>query len=208
MHWLLLNVLIGLFLLAPSVATAQDCVDEDLDGFCGDVDCDDTAPEIYPGATEIPGNEIDEDCDGFELCYENLDGDLYGSANLVESLDLDCHDAGESRFTGDCDDTDDRVYPGATEVVANGVDENCDGGEICYQDLDADGFGAGILVSADADCTDADEAAASGDCDDGNPLVYPGAPEDPENGIDDDCDGAADPVRGSGTSWGTLKARY
>ena len=42
--------------------------DVDGDGFeaesVGGTDCDDTDPAIFPGATDVPGDGIDQDCDG------------------------------------------------------------------------------------------------------------------------------------------------
>jgi hypothetical protein len=38
--------------------------DQDGDGYAEDVDCDDTAAWIHPGAVEVCGNGLDDDCDG------------------------------------------------------------------------------------------------------------------------------------------------
>jgi hypothetical protein len=33
------------------------------------------------------------------------------------------------------------INPGVTDIVANGIDDNCDGLEMCYQDSDNDTYG-------------------------------------------------------------------
>jgi hypothetical protein len=44
------------------------CYDNDLDGFTNcDGDCDDFDASVNPGAEDICGNGIDEDCSGFDL---------------------------------------------------------------------------------------------------------------------------------------------
>ena len=38
--------------------------DADGDGFPADVDCDDLDGSIFPGAEDLPGDDVDQDCDG------------------------------------------------------------------------------------------------------------------------------------------------
>ena len=61
--------------------------DADRDGFrstnYGGEDCDDSAPEINPTALEVPADGIDQDCDGYEICYTDNDADGYGTSCLL-----------------------------------------------------------------------------------------------------------------------------
>ena len=89
-------------------------------------DCDDATASIYPGAYEIPGDSIDQDCNSGEACYTDADGDNFGTNVIMYSADSDCTDVGESPNQSDCDDLNSTSFPSAMEIN-NGVDDNCNG---------------------------------------------------------------------------------
>ncbi len=191
--------------------TTSTVVSEDLD--CADDgeasadvpagDCDDDDDTINPGIDETPGDEIDQDCDGQELCYFDEDTDGYrASDDTVLSDDVDCDDEGEAddnALSGDCDDSDPDTSPGQGEVPDDGVDQDCSGGDTCYADADNDGVretAGPVIDSDDLDCEDTGEAGLdviTGDCDDDNGAVYPGSSEVCD-GLDNDCDGLTDTI--------------
>lgn len=85
-------------------------------------DCDDTKDTVNPGAMEDcgptgTGNGIDDDCDS--LIDEGCNC-AAAPANEQTDDDMD----GFAECEGDCDDTDDTVYPGAAEVC-DGLDNDC-----------------------------------------------------------------------------------
>ncbi len=158
------------------LACPDECVDADGDTFgtgaaCLQKDCDDASADVHPGATEVCGNTVDEDCSGADLpctatCADK-DGDGFGT--------------GESCQGADCNDNDPAAHPGATEVCGNGKDDDCDGADAdcptdCV-DADQDGYGVGTQCAGTVDCDDTDAA------------VHPGATEVCGNGEDDDCSG-------------------
>jgi uncharacterized protein (TIGR03382 family) len=151
------------------------CRDGDGDGYACNVDCDDSNASTYPGAAE---GESTSDC------MTDNDGDGYGD---------DSPASGVTAGT-DCDDSDAASFPGGTEAVGDEVDADCDGTETCYVDNDDDGYtdGATTVASTDTDCTDAGEGLATdntGECDDTDATIHPGATEVEDDGIDQDCDG-------------------
>jgi hypothetical protein len=141
--------------------------DADADGYTADVDCDDSDPEVNPGADEVC-DAIDNNCEGGIDEGFDVDEDTYttcGADGTVGTGDDDCLDSNSS------------VNPGAEELC-NGEDDDCND-IIDDGDFDDDNDGAD-------DCT-------GGDCDDSDPTVRPGALELCD-GLDNDCDDAIDEI--------------
>jgi hypothetical protein len=125
--------------------------------------------------------------DGSALCNVDADGDGYGASTAVPASS--CTDEGVADNADDCDDNAASIHPGATETPADGIDQDCNGDDLCYADVDGDGFGSDATAGPAPGCEGAGVAATNTDCDDGDIAVHPGAEEIPVDAIDQDCDG-------------------
>jgi hypothetical protein len=77
-------------------------------------DCDDENVDNYPGHAEIVADNLDQNCDTFDDCYQDADTDTYGSSTVITGDDLDCNNtSGEADDNSDCDDSDSASNPGA-----------------------------------------------------------------------------------------------
>jgi predicted outer membrane repeat protein len=168
-------------------------------------DCDDGDAAVNPAAADADCDGVDDDCDGAAddgspttTWYADRDGD--GQGDATDALTTCETPADYVTDASDCDDADGSVHVGAAEITADGIDQDCDGGDACHTDADGDRWGVVDPVSsADMDCDDPGESVNALDCDDRSALVSPAADEIEGDGVDNDCDGLADEDGGEDT---------
>ena len=147
-------------------------------------DCDDADPTVGAPSTQ----------------YVDADGDGFGSTAAVTACP---GTAGTAATANDCDDTRADLNPSATEVCdAANTDEDCDGladdadptvdaagFSTVYADVDGDGFGDDAAPTASCDLPSA-HVTDNTDCNDADADVNPAGTEVPDDGIDQNCNGA------------------
>ena len=184
-----------------SLISSQQCAAPSTTHILVSGDCNDTASNAYPGATEYCDG-VDNNCDGNTdentaldalLWYQDSDGDGYaGSATTVDSC---TQPSGYYASISDCNDGNSSIHPGMTETC-DGIDNNCNSSidenvtNTYYLDNDGDGYGY-ALSTTQACSVPSGYVSDTSDCDDNSAVVNPSASEVCD-GVDNDCDGYSD----------------
>jgi streptogramin lyase len=165
-------------------------------------DCNDFDPNSNPEGVEVCDLR-DNNCDGVVdegtgvlILYLDLDEDGWGASAARPRAACEPID-GYVGVRGDCDDTNEGVFPGAVETC-NGVDDDCDGVAdnlisaplTFWADQDRDGFGDSARI-ANGCAAPTGYVGNPNDCDDTRSDVYPEAAESCD-GVDNNCDTVTD----------------
>ena len=149
------------------VSSGDPCVDDQV--FCnGTESCDEDQNQCVSSGDPC---EINQHCDATDdMCVSNC---AVGQINYGDPLVDDDND-GFSEAAGDCNDTANTAYPGASEIF-DGIDNDCDG-------VIDDGF--------DDDCDGYAKVTQGGDdCNDNDPYINPAGADNTQDTVDDNCDG-------------------
>ena len=210
-----------------------------------ELDCNDGDATINPGMLDIGSDGIDQDCDGADqeglcddTCFDADDGYCDdGGPNAEYSIcgfGTDCSDCGarldsdndgyyddqgveplDPSLVLDCEDTNATVYPGATEVANDGIDQDCSGADevvaiaMCDDSCatandgvcdDGGTDAANDTCALGTDCSDCgdrfdydeDGFDSYSDCNDSDASINPGVTVDTCDGFDSNCDGVID----------------
>jgi hypothetical protein len=210
----------------------------------GGSDCDDTHSEIHPGAWDSPYDGMDQDCSGTDsddldgdghrsvrvggddcddtdrntIAIEfglDIDGDGFVGLSAERKLTCSAETPWRPITALDCNDSDEMIHPGSFDIPYDGVDQDCNGGDLrdgdgdgmpdishggndCddsnshfqnfvgHPDGDGDGFGSSVTIRR---CYSSDLVSDNSDCDDSNSIVHPSARDTPLDGTDSNCDG-------------------
>lgn len=119
--------------------------DQDGDGYCEGVDggcydgsnagdCNDLAASVHPGAPDVWGDGVDNDCDGVLPGEDAGDDDTTADDDDTTADDDDTTPAPPADSDGDgdpdstdCNDSNAQVNHSHAEVAGNGIDDDCDG---------------------------------------------------------------------------------
>jgi hypothetical protein len=128
----------------PADSVAADCetveyADSDGDGVDARRDCDDANPAVHPGATDVPGNGVDEDCSGQDTPVDPPpppNNDTGGTNTTIISGVIDADHDGVSPPL-DCDDANAARRPGVADAPGDGIDQDCSGADAALANLQA-----------------------------------------------------------------------
>jgi len=222
-----------------AAVTCSGGTDADRDGFfahdnsnaCviqfGPVDCNDNNALVAPNSSNsfcdcVNPPAATEKCDGIDNNCNGqidegvwIDNDNDGYSAITPPSAFEClgvrPGVDAAHFNTDCNDNDPTVHPGATEIVCDGIRQDCNGQDLAatFVDHDQDGF----LVST-VTLSAADQAACRAnnlhfpDCNDNSASAHPGLHELDApfrqilpnggfgDGLDNDCNGIVDDIIG------------